>query len=84
MREENESSVLYEGGDRRLSIGKVRLHNRHLQMGRAEASDCGICAVGLAGAFEEVIGDERPAPVDEGDGADKKEDATPPLDPWTN
>ena len=72
-----------ESGDRMLSLGSVRIHNRHVSGGRKSGSGCRICEGGLEGALAPVT--PVPAKEDEvakGDGGDKKDDPTPPSDPW--
>lgn len=85
MQQKNDVLIQDEGGDRRLSLGAVRIHNRHLQSGGTTAFGCRICEGGLEAAFEDIAG--PPArEVAEGDGDDKAGDASsspdPGPDPW--
>ncbi len=68
-----------------LELDKVSFHNNHLQGGRRKAPGCGVCSQGLAGALANTEEGPPLAGVpaeDEGDGADKKEDAPLPLSDW--
>ena len=82
MQQQDVGVVQNEGGDWRLSLGPVRVHHNHLQVGISKAERCGLCSEGLAAILEVVPRDEAPAPVVESDGADEEGDAAPPSDNW--
>ena len=79
----NTLSIQGEGGGRRLRFGTVRVHNAHLQSGRAIVDGCRVCAYGLEGILEAIPW--KPDKEDEvapGDGANEKEDTSPPFGGW--
>lgn len=80
--------VQSEGGDWRLSLRAVRLHNSHLQSGRRSSKGCPICgAAGLEGALAPVEEERAADSKDEvaaGDGSDEKGDAASSPGSWAD
>lgn len=83
MQKQDEITVRGEGADWLLSISAVRVHDRHIQGGRANVRSCGICQEGLGGAMAEdaTYAAKEPELV-EGNGSDEKEDPAPSPDNW--
>lgn len=73
MQRPDDGLVQSPGGDRVLRFGAVRLHNGHIQSGRAHLHGCAICSSQLEGALETVAPVQKPK-VAESDGGDKEGD----------
>jgi len=81
MSGQTNSSIRSPGGDWVFTLGPMRVHNAHLQAGRARGGkNCGVCETGLAGvlapdaAAGAGVGDGE---VVESDGTDQEEAAAP-------
>ncbi len=78
MQRQESEEIQKDSVVRVLSPGFVYIHNNHLQSGLRTARSCGLCAAGLAVAYE-TVAQEKPVDstdgVSESDGADKEGDA---------
>ena len=74
----NDQSIQGPSDHRLLDFGAVRVHNRHLQGGRAESRGCNICSSGLEGVMPEIPKAEVKVEVAESDGGDAEGNAAPP------
>ena len=84
MSRPDDLSVQSSSGDRLLRFGSVRVHNGHLQSGRAVTAGCDICSAGLEGFMEEAPAAEEKPEVVEGDGGDKEGDPALAHGSWPN
>lgn len=83
----DEGSIQSASIDGRLSFRAVRVHNAHLQAGRATTERCGVCAEGMGGllaAIEEKPSVDQKSEVVEGDGGDKERDSAPSPGYWAD
>lgn len=74
MPKETYRDVQGTGGERRLLLGTLFVHNDHVSGGQSTSVGCHVCNEGLDGTVATAPPEREKIPMAEGDGKDKEGD----------